>query len=337
MKTFCVICRILSSSVVVFLVMTLLHLPTAEAAKTIRFAFEGGKASPYAKAVEIFKKEVQERTGGSLKVNIFYGGSLAGGSEAMQMVKMGMCEMYMDVTAPVGTFMYPKLLVFDVPYLFKDLDHQIAVLNSSITRQLTEEVAQTTGVRILDFWPAHFRVLAATKEIRTPEDIKGQKVRSVQSEMNVELWKRIGALPVTLPWGEIYTSLATNLIVGIAASPQSLLTSKFTEVCKYFILTEHQSYIELFLINEKFYQGLNDTEKLAVNEGMKKAKDYFMIAGVKGNDEFPNPLEIAKANGITIVTPDKAAFAARLEGIEKLFIPDSFSQELYDEIKNFTY
>jgi len=317
-----------------FTAFTLLPQKTVSAKDyTIRFLLEASKDSPFGKFPTKFKEEVEKRTEGRVKVNIFYSSSLAGGQEALQMVQAGTAEMYMEIPGAVGSFMMPELQVFDMPFIFRDMDHLKAVCNSPIMDRLSEKLVKKTGIRILGSVPGQFRAIISKKPIRTPEDLKGFKIRSAEIALNVAMWKALGALPVTIGWSELYTSLATNVADGFAIPPRVAYQYKFYEVLDHVNMTNHQAFVEMFLINERFLRNLPEADQKAVIDSCKIAVDY----GNKILEEkyFPEAMDKIREHGMKIIEVDRAAFEKKLEGIEKQFIPKMFSQELFDSIKNY--
>ncbi|MBW2148953.1 MAG: TRAP transporter substrate-binding protein [Deltaproteobacteria bacterium] len=318
---------------VCFVIFT--HISASAAGKVIRFAHEAMIESPWGITTEKFREEVEKRTEGRVKVKVFYGGSLAGASEAIQMVKIGTAEMYMDVIGTWGTAMFSPLLVFDMPFIFKDTDHIIAVGKSPIMKKLADEMVKKTGVRILGTVTDQQRVIMSNKPIRTPDDMKGLKIRSAEIATNVAMYKALGALPTTIPWGELYTSLATKIVEGMAAAPRTGWQYKFYEVLKYMNLTYHQSYLETFCINEKFLKSLEPRDQKAVVEAWAVAEDY----GNKTQKEkfFPDHLKKVKEHGMELIEVDRAAFEEKLKDFHKQFVGKLFSEELYNSIKSYKY
>ena len=300
---------------------------------TIRLLLEAAEGEAFGLISAKFKEEVEKRTEGHVKVNLFYSSSLAGGQEALQMVQMGSAEMYQEIPGAVGSLMMPELMVFDMPYLFRDRDHVKAVFNSPIMAGLSEKLVKKTGLRILDATTAGFRAILAKKPYPTPEDLKGAKIRSAEIALNVAMWKALGANPVTIGFAELYTSLATNVADGFALPPRIAWMYKFGEVTPYVNMTNHQAFIEMYLINDKFLKSLPKEYQKAVIDSSKIANDY----GNKILEEkyLPEAMEGMKKDGMKIIEVDRAAYEKKFVGFEKQFIPKTFSQELFDSIKNY--
>ena len=315
--------------------VVLAHTSLFAGEKVLRFAHEAMIESPWGMTTEKFREELEKRTEGRVKVKVFYGGSLAGASEAIQMVKVGTAEMYMDVIGTWGTAMFPSLMVFDMPFLFKDTDHIVAVAKSPIMKKLSDEMVEKTGVRILGAVTDQQRVIMSSKPVRNLDDLKGKKIRSPEITVDIAMWKALGAMPTPIPWGELYTSLATKIVDGMAAAPRTAWQYKFYEVTKYMDLTYHQSYLETFCINEKFLKSLEPRDQKAVVEAWAMAEDY----GNKVQKEkfFPDHLKKVKDAGMELIEVDRAAFAEKLKDFHKQFVGKLFSEELYNSIKNFKY
>ncbi|MCY1238711.1 TRAP transporter solute receptor, DctP family [compost metagenome] len=132
-----------------------------------------------------------------------------------------------------------------------------------------------TGLVGLAYWELGFRNLTNNRHPVTKlEDIKGLKIRTIQSPIPIELFNTLGANAVPLPYTELYTALETGTVDGQENPAANILNAKFYEVQKYMTLTRHQYNPQIVLVSKKFWDGLNDEEKAILESAATEARDY---------------------------------------------------------------
>ena len=227
--------------------------------------------SSSAKAV-VFKAQLEKLSGGRIKVDIYAGGPLAGLQSSVQQVRKGTIEIADISSGVLASLYYPPLEILDLPYLFSSRATARMALDNGqpVIRKLIDDCARRTGVRILSLGPFGFRHMTNNiRPIRTPEDMKGLKMRTMEIVPHMKLMESLGATPVPIGWLELYTSLQTNVVDGEETTLQNIVMGKLYQVQKHVTLTGHLMGVGAFLCNEKWYQSLPDDLRAAVVEAEK--------------------------------------------------------------------
>jgi len=185
------------------------------------------------------------------------------------------------------------------------------VMNGEIGQKIFEEVAQKTGLRPLAAFYLGTRELNLVEKVgpvRTPEDMKGVKLRTPASPTWIALGKALGSNPTPMSFGEVYMGLKTGAIEGQDNPLPTDKNAKFYEVTKYIVLTDHVVDSVWPTINEKKWQSLSDIDKLLVQKAIEKARKFCDETNLKAEAEL---LDFFRSQGLIIVEdPDKEAFAA---------------------------
>ena len=230
--------------------------------------------SSSAKAV-VFKAQLEKLSGGRIKVDIYAGGPLGGQQSSVQQVRKGTIQIADISSGVLASLYYPPLEILDLPYLFSSRATARMALDDKqpLIRKLTEDCARRTGIRILSLGPFGFRHMTNNiRPIRTPEDMKGLKMRTMEIVPHMKLMESFGATPVPVGWLELYTSLQTNVVDGEETTLQNIVMGKLYQVQKHLTLTGHLMGVGAFLCNEQWYQSLPDDLRVALVEAEMTAR-----------------------------------------------------------------
>jgi tripartite ATP-independent transporter DctP family solute receptor len=222
----------------------------------------------------LFCDLVQKYTNGNVEVQHFHSGQLGSDErELAESVRVGTLDMSIVATAPMTGFL-PRLTLIDLPFLFKDHAHAIRVLEGPIGDTLKQEL-EARGIVLLEFWSAGIRsVLNNIKPVRTPDDLKGLKLRVIQSPVYLDTFKALGALPVAMSPSEVYSALQMGVVNGAENDPASLMSWKWAEVIKYYSLTQHAFVSTALIINPKVYRSLPADIQQAIQKAGREASAY---------------------------------------------------------------
>ena len=228
-------------------------------------------------AAYTFQEQVEALSGGSIKVDLYPAAQLG------------------DATS-----YYPDLGFLDIPYLFESADEAYELLNpeKDFFKDLQKNIAEKSGIRPLVFFNEGLRHITNSKrEIKAPADLAGLKIRTMNVTAHMEMFKALGALPTNVSWNELYTALQTNVVDGQENPIANAVYISAWEVQKYMTLDGHVCLCSMFCMNDKFYNGLTDNQKAAVDEAALKAleAEYNMF---KANEA--SNLQMLKDNGLQV-------------------------------------
>jgi C4-dicarboxylate-binding protein DctP len=230
--------------------------------------------SSSAKAV-VFKAQLEKLSGGRIKVKTYPGGSLADQQSSIQQVRKGTIQIADISSGVLASLYYPPLEILDLPYLFSSRATARMALDNEqpVIRKLIEDCAGRTSIRILSLGPFGFRHMTNNiRPIRTPEDMKDLKMRTMKIVPHMKLMESFGATPVPIGWLELYTSLQTNVVDGEETTLQNIVMGKLYQVQKHLTLTGHLMGVGAFLCNEQWYQSLPDDLREALVEAEMTAR-----------------------------------------------------------------
>ncbi len=297
---------------VLALVFLMVFLGTAislagEKTYTLKFNTVAGPNQPQVKGLQVFASEVEKLSKGNIKVKIFHSGQL--GNQQTQLTGVMRGTIDMTFTDPNALAQFDKRLgIFGAAYLFRDLGHMYRVMEGSVGAEYFDRLASERGVRPLDVWYLGTRQLnLRDKAVRTPEEMKGVKLRMPNSPQWIALGRALGANPTPLGFGEVYLALKTGVVDGQDNPLPTDKAQKFYEVTKYIVLTSHQIGMVWPSINEKLWQKMPEEYRGWIIEALRTARAHQNGIVLDGEaslvDEFEN------VHGMTIVRdPDREAF-----------------------------
>ena len=243
---------------------------------------------------------VAKATGGSVDVKLFPNSQLGGELEMVQQVSAGSLEMV--VTGNTG---YDPLLALGAPYAFSSAKHQQKVIETGVLTPFFEEFRKKQGLRFVGYLERSPRNLTANRAIRTPGDVKGLKLRAPQAEVIVNAWKAVGANVTPLAFPELFQALQAGTVEGQENPVELIYNSKFYEVQKYMMTTEHGFLPFYIFINEKVWTGMSDDQRRAVQATLEDAVVQHRDRLAKTVTDLTGKL---KERGMQIVDADKKAF-----------------------------
>jgi len=258
--------------------------------------------SSSAKAI-VFKAELEKLSKGKIRVDIYDSGQLAGQVSSIQQVRKGTIQIADVSSGVLASLYYEPLEILDMPFVFSSrATARMAMDNANpFIRRLIEDCAKKTGIRILSLGPFGFRHMTNNvRPIRTPDDMKGLKMRTMEIVPHMKLMESLGATATPVPWLELYTSLQTKVVDGEETTLQNIMMAKLYQVQKYLTLTGHVMGVGAFLCNEKWYQSLPEDLKTALIEAEKVARLTY-----DGFGELLDTLalERLKSHGIKVYSP----------------------------------
>lgn len=290
----------------------------------------------HTEAMKVFKEEVERLSAGKITVDLYIAGAIYTQEGELAACREGTLDMAYYSDAWLAEFV-PYLSMFSAVYTFSSYNHMTKVLNGEIGKRIFDEVAQKTGVRPLAAFYLGTRELNVVEKVgpvRTPEDMKGVKLRTPDSPTWIALGKALGGSPTPMSFGEVYMGLKTGAIEGQDNPLPTDKVAKFYEVTKYIILTDHVVNSVWPTINEKKWQSLSEIDQLVIRMAIEKARKFCDETNLKAEAEL---LDFFREQGLIIIEdPDKEAFAAYAKNsyaTESKDISKNWDMALYEEVQ----
>ncbi len=267
------------------------------------------------KWMENFKEGVERRTEGDINVELYPANQLGQIPATVEGVMFGTIE----VTAPATGFFVkvdPRFEVFDVPGLFDDLEHAQRVLADPEVLDHIGSYGSDSGVRTIAAFPHGPLGLLSVNEVRTLEDLKGQKIRVVgPTPLHVAPYRELGAAPNAMPLGEVLPAMQTRAVDGLLAGVPVFTTGKFYDVAKPMTVLP-QSYLTVAAVaSQAFLDGLPDDQAEAV---LAAARDALSPANAWNQGAVDGAFDIWRENDGEVIELSEADQQAYLDTIEQV-------------------
>lgn len=286
------------------ILLLIVGIGTGAAAKvTIKLANSGpaNEDNRTVKAVKIFKHMVEKGTNGEVVVEPYHASALGSEREALEGVKLGTIEMGTLSSGPVPGF-FSEVMVFDIPYLFSSAPAAWEAFNGEFGQEFSKAFLAETGVRILSITENGYRHFTNNKRpLKTPADMNGLKIRTMENPAHMEMVKALGADPTPIAFGELYMALQQGVVDGMECPIVLIHDMKFYEVQDEMILDGHLYNPIFVFINERFFQN-----KLTPEQQKVVAEAADVLAAVhNGFSQEANiqGLEKLQAKGMNVNKP----------------------------------
>lgn len=269
--------------------------------RTIKFTNGLNEDHPVGLGIKRMQQVLDEKTGGKMKINAFWGGSAGSDLQATQALRAGTQEMVCTSSSPLVGIV-KELGAFDLPFLFANEKEADAVFDGPAGAYFNKKL-EAVGLVNLAYWENGFRNLTNSKRpVTKAEDFDGIKVRVMQNNVFLDTFKTLGTNAVPMSFGELFTALETKTIDGQENPFVTIETSKFNEVQKYLSVTRHAYTPFLVLYSKKLWDQLSPQEQAALREAAIEGQKV-QRAAIRAQSE--TSLISLKAKGMVVneVTP----------------------------------
>ncbi len=180
---------------------------------------------------------LRERTNGQVRMDVFPDRQLGEERELVEGLQLGTVDMTSVSTGPLVSFV-PQVGVLDLPFLFQSSEHAYRVLDGEIGRDIMGRF-QARGIHGLGYWENGWRHLTSRNPVNSPADMRGMKLRTMQNPVHIQAFRNLGAAPVPMVWGEVFTSLGQGVIDGQENPLGVIALNSLWEVQRHVALTRH--------------------------------------------------------------------------------------------------
>ncbi|MBQ1335505.1 MAG: TRAP transporter substrate-binding protein [Selenomonadaceae bacterium] len=240
--------------------------------RIVRIAHSQSESHPEHVGLVAFKKHVEEKLGDKYEVQIFPNELLGGQKKAIELTQTGAIDIVV-VGAPNVETVASIYEIFSIPYLFASKDAYFATMRDEDYMKKVYSSTDGAGFRVLTWYNAGLRSLYAKKPIRTPDDMKGLKIRVQQSPASIAMINALGAAATPMAFGEVYTAIQQGVIDGAENNELALTSNKHGEVAKFYSCNNHQMIPDLMLANLRFLQSLPPEELEIFEEAARISTD----------------------------------------------------------------
>lgn len=278
-----------------------------------------------------FKKYVEEKSKGSLSVELHGGNSIGVDAEVLEQIKTGVATMNLPSPAVMANIV-PELNLLAIPFLFSSQEMALNIVNGEWGDKL-EPAMEKAGYVSLGYAPFGFRHLSSAKRpLDSMEALRGFKLRTLQNKMHIDVFTALGANPTPMPFSELFTALQQGVVDGQENPLANIYTQRVYEALKSITLNGHVFDWVIFVIGKKFYDSCTPEERAILDEAGKIAVDNMAIAIIEQDAQAKKAMEEA---GIQFITPNAGFMQAMRDGSQPVAdrYGNEISQELYVDLK----
>lgn len=288
--------------------------------RIIRISHAQSETHPEHLGLLAFKEYVEERLGDKYEVQIFPNEILGSAQKAIELTQTGAIDFVVAGTANLETFA-DVYEIFSMPYLFDSEDVYKTVMEDSDYMEQVYESTDEAGFRVVTWYNAGTRNFYAKTPIRTPEDLKGKKIRVQQSPASVSMVNSFGAAAAPMGFGEVYTAIQQGVIDGAENNELALTNNKHGEVAKYYSYNKHQMVPDMLVANLKFLEGLSPEEYQIFKDAAALSTEVEMKEWDKSIEEAK---KIATEDmGVEFIDVDVEAFKEKVLPLHEKMLNDN--------------
>ncbi len=244
-------------------------------------------------AYDKFAELVAEKSDGRLIVKVYGSGILAGDQTAVDGVKMGTIDIGSCASNNISGYTNAFLFA-DFPYIFDSIESSHRVWWGDIGEEAKQKAEKDIGAKVLFYLDTGggFRLLANNlKTVKTPDDLKGMKLRSTATPIEIALLKAWGAAPTPVPWPEVYTALEQKVVVGEHLQPVWLFEAKHYEALQYLTEVNAMANVHIALMSHKAWDNLSPQFQQVIMEAGVETQEFgAQVDAAKGQESLQHLL-----------------------------------------------
>lgn len=301
----------------------------------LKFAHVVRPTTPKGAAAEEFKKKIEEKSDGRIKVTIYPDSQMGNDQEINEQVLEGTLDMNAPFLSTVTSFV-EEFELFDLPYLFNSSENAYEALDGEVGEKLNEYLEKKNLVS-LGYWTGGFKQITnSVKPVKNVKDLDGLKIRVSQSPLLVTQYRAINAGGISVPFSDLYSALQTKTVDGQENPFANIASKKFYEVQDYMTVTDHGFMGYSFFINKDKYESMPSDLQDLTNEVAKEVMEWEWEEAKKKDEEY---LQEIKDSGMTIDEfgeEEKAEFKEATQPAYDEFLDMKDGEELLNLVEKYT-
>ncbi|MDR2124547.1 MAG: TRAP transporter substrate-binding protein [Desulfovibrio sp.] len=230
----------------------------------IKLAHPNVPSHPMGQGYELFRAELERRSNGSFRVDIYDSSKYGNFDAVVQGLQMGALQVGSDSTTNLSVF-NPKLMLFDMPFIINSYDEADLITDGPIGQELAKSLEKNKIVG-LGYIDIGFRNVFSSRPVRTLKDAKNLKIRATHSKAHIAILKAFGMNPTPVAWGEVYTALQQKTVDAVDIDLNLAWFNKFPEITKYVTLTRSFYSPHLVLVSQPFFSKLTPEQQSWIRE-----------------------------------------------------------------------
>ncbi|SCY65343.1 TRAP transporter substrate-binding protein [Paracoccus tibetensis] len=303
-------------------------LSTAASAQTVIRVGHGAQAGhPTHLGLLRLSEIVAERTDGEVQIEVFADRQLGEEREMVEGLQLGTVDMTVVSTGPLNAFV-PEIAVLDLPFLFRDSQHAYGVLDGEVGQEILAKF-EGAGILGLGYFENGWRHLTTKGAVDAREDLQGVKLRTMQNPVHMAAFEAMGASPVPMAWGEVFTSLGQGVIDAQENPITVIYTNSLWEVQSHVTLTGHVYGPHVILASQVVWDGLPEDARTAISEAMPEVIAFQRQESQRLEAE---QIDLLRDKGMTVSDVDPAPFREAAQAVYSQF-SDRFDPSMLERIQ----
>lgn len=299
---------------------------------TLRLSHGLSKEHPIQAALEQFADEVYENTDGEITVKIYPNATLGSEKDNLEQLPIGALDMAKVSASSLESFS-PVYQAFSVPYIFNSEEHFYGFMDSEAAEELYMSTEEQGYIALTWFDSGARSFYTVDTPINTPADLKGLKIRTMDSPMAFEMMKCFGGSATTMSISDVFTGMQSGVIDGAENNETALTTGGHGEVAKFYSYDTHTRIPDILLLRAKTWEKMSDEQKKVVKKAADNAKETYKAAWQAA---IQDSVESAKEMGVTFNEPDLTPFQEAVQPIyERIASESPEIWEVCEKIQNF--
>lgn len=302
---------------------------SASATTILKLSHNQNRSHPVHEALQFMAKRVETLSDGDIKIRVYPDAQLGSQRESLELVQKGALAFAKSNAAELEAFS-KAYGIYNLPYLFDSKEQYHKVLESALGEKILQSSKENgfIGIAYLD---AGARSFYAKKAIKSPEDLKGLKIRVQPSPTAVNMVSYLGGNPTPLAYGELYTALQQGVVDAAENNIPSYTLSRHNEVAPIFSLDEHTMVPDVLVISTKVWDSLSEKDQQALKTAAKETSEKMQ--GLWTESENKEKASALK-QGVTFIEVDKTPFKKAVEPIyDALQKNDPETYKMVEEIR----
>lgn len=283
----------------------------------------------WSKTAQKFNEELQARSNGRMKVEIYPSSQLGQEKDMIQQLESGVVDFGFITNAYMST-RAPYFNAWFLPFLFDNTDEVIKMRDSETAKQMLAQLQEQKLIGMDYLFTGNHHILMAKGAINAPENLKGVKIRTTGAPIINETFEEFGASVTSIPLNEVYTAMQTGIVSGMHASVDGIMTQRLEEVSKDYSLISAFAFPAIVVASEETMNNLSAEDQKIVKEAMQVAADWGIQEAVRVDHD---DLAKLKKQGLTVhEIENKATFREHVQAIyDKYSEKDPLVEEFIKE------
>lgn len=291
----------------------------------LRLGHVNSATDPWQTSAQEFADLVNENSGGAIEVQTYPGAQLGGDRDMVEGMRIGSVDF--TLVAGVLSSVVPAMTMLEIPYMFTSQQALNQGLAGPGGQQLSESLLEK-GIRNLAWLDRGPRELTANREIKTPAQLNGAKIRVPEIPASIDAWQAMGANPTPMAFSEVYGALQQGVIDG-QENPYAIIeSSNLFEVQRHVMQTDHVYGYVMLAMSERAWKRLTAEQQQLVTDAAEQVRADHNERTAADEQSYRETL---RKQGMTFVEVDKGAFRQAVAPVHRHYA-QQYGQQLYDDL-----